>query len=130
MIRVTFVLFDLSSCVCLCLWCPYKLRPKNIFSFKTVTKVFFVTKFNDFTKTSSPNPKRPKMDSSGLGEGAHPQAKMDSDDPATITKVVEELVSQGYLDQIRKECLAEVDTKVHFRTFCSFLASIDDLSLV
>ena len=33
-------------------------------------------------------------------------------DPRIVEKLVEELKSQGMFDQIRKDCLAEVDTKV------------------
>ena len=35
-------------------------------------------------------------------------------DPELVTKLVEELKSQGIFDQIRSDCLAEVDTKVQF----------------
>ena len=34
------------------------------------------------------------------------------DDPDVVQRIVEELKSQGIFDQIRNECLAEVDTKV------------------
>ena len=34
-------------------------------------------------------------------------------DPRIVEKLVEELKSQGMFDQIRKDCLAEVDTKVN-----------------
>ena len=47
------------------------------------------------------------MESSGRGDGA-------PDDPDTIAKVVEQLISHGYLDQMRRECLVEVDPKVDF----------------
>ena len=33
-------------------------------------------------------------------------------DPDLINKLIEELKSQGIFDQIRSDCLAEVDTKV------------------
>ena len=33
-------------------------------------------------------------------------------DPNLVNKLVEELKSQGIFDQIRSDCLAEVDTKV------------------
>ena len=37
-------------------------------------------------------------------------------DPELVSKLVEELKSQGIFDQIRSDCLAEVDTKVCFST--------------
>ncbi len=40
---------------------------------------------------------------------------IDPNDPKLIERLVEELKSQGVLDDIRKECLAEVDTKVRVR---------------
>jgi hypothetical protein len=40
---------------------------------------------------------------------------LDPNDPKLIERLVEELKSQGVLDDIRKECLAEVDTKVRGR---------------
>ena len=33
-------------------------------------------------------------------------------DPQLVNKLVDELKSQGIFDQIRSDCLAEVDTKV------------------
>ena len=35
-------------------------------------------------------------------------------DPQLVNKLVDELKSQGIFDQIRSDCLAEVDTKVRF----------------
>lgn len=35
-------------------------------------------------------------------------------DPQLVNKLVDELKSQGIFDQIRSDCLAEVDTKVSF----------------
>ena len=37
---------------------------------------------------------------------------MDPDDPRLVEKLVEEFKSQGVLDDLRKTCLSEVDTKV------------------
>ena len=41
-------------------------------------------------------------------------------DPELVTKLVEELKSQGIFDQIRSDCLAEVDTKVRYIFFTIF----------
>lgn len=38
-------------------------------------------------------------------------------DPNLVNKLVEELKSQGIFDQIRSDCLAEVDTKVSTLVF-------------
>ena len=57
-----------------------------------------------------------EVQDSGDGDGPIPPSEdrppMDPNDPKLIEKLVEELKSQGILDDIRKECLAEVDTKV------------------
>ena len=63
----------------------------------------------------------------GTGEntsGVQPEwpAGLDSDglplpDPRIVEKLVEDLKSQGMFDQIRKDCLAEVDTKVRIKNF-------------
>ena len=42
----------------------------------------------------------------------HGPDQPDSTDPALVTKLVEELKSQGIFDEIRNECLSEVDSKV------------------
>ena len=42
----------------------------------------------------------------------HVPDQPDSTDPALVTKLVEELKSQGIFDEIRSECLSEVDSKV------------------
>ena len=39
------------------------------------------------------------------------------DDPDIVNKLVEELKSQGIFDQIRGDCLQEVDTKVKKSNF-------------
>ena len=44
----------------------------------------------------------------GIGNDGMPLS-----DPRIVEKLVEELKSQGMFDQIRKDCLAEVDTKVN-----------------
>ena len=44
----------------------------------------------------------------GIGTDGMPKA-----DPRIVEKLVEELKSQGMFDQIRKDCLAEGDTKVN-----------------
>ena len=41
-----------------------------------------------------------------------PRIFMDPEDPKLVERLVEELKSQGVLDDIRKTCLSEVDTKV------------------
>jgi hypothetical protein len=47
------------------------------------------------------------------GEGSvPPRMVMDPQDPKLVDRLVEELKSQGVLDDIRKSCLSEVDTKV------------------
>ena len=42
----------------------------------------------------------------------HVPDQPDSTDRALVTKLVEELKSQGIFDEIRSECLSEVDSKV------------------
>ena len=42
----------------------------------------------------------------------HGPDQPDSTDPTLVTKLVEELKSQGIFDEIRNECLSEVDSKV------------------
>ena len=54
--------------------------------------------------TSVPEPEWPV----GIGTDGMPKA-----DPRIVEKLVEELKSQGMFDQIRKDCLAEGDTKVN-----------------
>jgi hypothetical protein len=51
------------------------------------------------------------MDSTGPGED-QPRVTLDPNDPNFVSKLVDELKSQGFLDEVRKGCLAEVDTKV------------------
>lgn len=50
----------------------------------------------------------------GLGGDSIPVA-----DPRLVEKLVEELKSQGMFDQIRKDCLAEVDTKPAYQNLRS-----------
>ena len=47
-------------------------------------------------------------------EGANPQEadKLDINDPNLENMLVNELKAQGIFDQFRKDCLADVDTKV------------------
>ena len=42
-------------------------------------------------------------------------------DPRIVERLVEELKSQGMFDQIRKDCLAEVDTKVNISYLFSYI---------
>ena len=44
-------------------------------------------------------------------------------DPQLVNKLVDELKSQGIFDQIRSDCLAEVDTKVRFLFSKTFFLS-------
>ena len=44
-------------------------------------------------------------------------AKLDMNDPGLEDKLVNELKEQGIFDQLRKDCLADVDTKVLFIFF-------------
>ena len=44
--------------------------------------------------------------------GLPPPALEAISDPNVVDKLLDELKSQGMFDQIRKDCLAEVDTKV------------------
>ena len=44
-------------------------------------------------------------------------------DPQLVNKLVDELKSQGIFDQIRSDCLAEVDTKVSFLFSKTFFLS-------
>ena len=47
------------------------------------------------------------------GGGLSGQALEAITDPNVVDKLIDELKSQGMFDQIRKDCLAEVDTKVN-----------------
>jgi hypothetical protein len=44
--------------------------------------------------------------------GSGSAASADLGDPRLVQKIVDELKEAGIFDQIRNECLAEVDTKV------------------
>lgn len=64
-----------------------------------------------------PPPPPPPLASSSSGgnlnnAAAAAAAAAAADPNAVVQKIVEELKSQGIFDQIRNECLAEVDTKV------------------
>ena len=50
--------------------------------------------------------------SSAGGQQLSGQALEALGDPNVVDKLIDELKSQGMFDQIRKDCLAEVDTKV------------------
>ena len=45
----------------------------------------------------------------------HDGEQPNSEDPNLVGKLVEELKSQGIFDQIRSDCLGEVDSRVNHR---------------
>ena len=47
---------------------------------------------------------------SEAGPGLEPGPSMDPDDPALVLKLVEEMKSHGFFDEIRRECLADIET--------------------
>ena len=51
-------------------------------------------------------------------------------DPQLVNKLVDELKSQGIFDQIRSDCLAEVDTKVSSFFLHRFSLSHKDFPLI
>ena len=52
--------------------------------------------------------------------------KLDLEDPNLEERLVNELKAQGIFDQLRKDCLADVDTKVNIRQISLVEYYIDD----
>ena len=55
-----------------------------------------------------------------MENNTHDSDQPNSDDPNFVGKLVEELKSQGIFDQIRNDCLGEVDSRVSYRNVFNF----------